>query len=153
MFTSISWNEYLLFTTTALFLYYTFIAVRYYKWELLAIAGISRELPASKQMQLSELKHQFISGETNSGSQPDASSEKNDSISDVLKTEITALLANIPETVSSNALSDLLNAVISKYPSLAQQQRQDLSRFIYEEAGNYFPGLLTQTDVEQLWFG
>jgi hypothetical protein len=153
MFTSISWNEYLFFTTATLFLYYTFIAIRFYKWELLAIAGIRRELPTSKQMQSSDLKRHFISSEPSSGNNAVAIEENKDSISASLKTEITALFANSPETVSLNILSDSLNAVISKYPSLALQQRQDLSRFIYEEAGNYFPGLLKQTDVEQLWFG
>lgn len=139
MFTSISWNEYLSFTFTALFLYYTFIALRFYKWELLAIAGIKRELPATKQLYAADLKRQFI-GEDHATSA-------------TLKSEITALIANSPETISSNTLSDSLNAVIRKYPSLAIQEQQDLSRFIYEEAGAHFPGLLTSTDVEQLWFG
>lgn len=150
MFTSISWNEYFFFTLAILFLYYTFIAIRFYKWELLAITGIKRELPASKQLQSADLKRQFISDGNLSGDYPD---ENNDAISVALKSEITALFANSPETISSNKLSDSLNAILSKYPSRLLQQRQDLSRFIQEEADTYFPGTLSQNDVEQLWFG
>ena len=150
MFTSISWNEYFFFTIATLFLYYTFIAISFYKWELLAITGIKRELPASKQLLSADLKRQFISDGNLSGNHYD---ENNDEIDVALKAEITALFANSPETISSNTLSDSLNAILSKYSSRLLQQRQDLSRFILEESGNYFPGLLSQNDVEQLWFG
>lgn len=150
MFTSISWNEYFFFTLTILFLYYTFIAIRFYKWELLAITGIKRELPTSKQLQSADIKRQIISEGNLLINHPD---ENNDAISVALKSEITALFANSPETISSNKLSDSLNAILSKYPSRLLQQRQDLSRFIQEEADTYFPGILSQKDVEQLWFG
>jgi hypothetical protein len=153
MFTSYSWNDYFIFISTVLFIYYTFIAIRYYKWELLAITGIHRQVPDSKKVHAAELKRQFI---TDNSSQSISSNEPvaNDDVQiTALKSEITALMANSPETISSTILSDSLNAVIRKYPSLAIQQRQDLSRFIYNEAGNYFPGLLSRNDVEQLWFG
>ena len=153
MFTSISWNEYLSFTLTALFFYYTFIAFRFYKWELLAIAGIKRELPSSKQIHTADLKRQLISNDTTDSNPPQNNTANNDAVSISLKTEISALLANSPETISSNILSDSLNAVLSKYSSRLLQQKQDLSRFILEESGKYFPGLLSQNDVEQLWFG
>lgn len=153
MFTSITWNEYFFFTLTILFLYYTFIAIRFYKWELLAITGIKRELPASNQLQTADLRQQFITASSYTDEQMTSAATDSDIINGMAKAEITALFANSPETISSNTLSDSLNAVISKYPSLAMQQRQDLSRFIYDEAGTYFPGLLSQNEVEQLWFG
>lgn len=153
MFTSITWNDYLVFTITVLFFYYTFIAVRYYKWELLALTGIQKELPASKQLLHADLKQQFITDSSYTAHQTNAAVENNEEINEIVKAEITALFANSPETISSNKLSDSLNAILSKYSSRLLQQRQDLSRFILEESGNYFPGLLSQNDVEQLWFG
>lgn len=153
MFTSITWNDYLVFIMTVLFLYYTFIAVRYYKWELLALTGIHKELPVAKQLLHADLKQQFITDSSYTAQQTNAAVENNEEISEIVKAEITALFANSPETISSNKLSDSLNAILSKYSSRLLQQRQDLSRFILEESGNYFPGLLSQNDVEQLWFG
>ena len=153
MFTSISWNEYFFFIAATLFLYYTFIAIRYYKWELLALSGIQRELPAAKQLLHADFKQQFIADSSYIDQQATSEAADNDGISEIVKAEITALFANSPETISSNKLSDSLNAILSKYSSRLLQQRQDLSRFILEESGNYFPGLLSQNDVEQLWFG
>lgn len=153
MFTSITWNEYFFFIVATLFLYYTFIAIRYYKWELLALSGIQRELPASKQVLHADLKQQFIADSSYENHQTSSAATDSDVINGMVKAEITALFANCPETISSNKLSDSLNAILSKYSSRLLQQRQDLSRFILEESGNYFPGLLSQNDVEQLWFG
>jgi len=153
MFTSITWNDYLVFIMTVLFFYYTFIVVRYYKWELLELTGIQKELPATKQLLHTDLKQQFITDSSNADQQATATAADGDVISEIVKAEITALFANSPETISSNKLSDSLNAILSKYSSRLLQQRQDLSRFILEESGNYFPGLLSQNDVEQLWFG
>ncbi|TWI77985.1 hypothetical protein IQ13_4229 [Lacibacter cauensis] len=153
MFTSITWNDYLVFILTVLFLYYTFIAVRYYKWELLALSGIQKELPNSKQLQYVDIKQQFITNSSYTDQQTISAVADNEEISEIVKAEITALFANSPETISSNILSDSLNAILSKYSSRLLQQRLDLSRFILEESGNYFPGLLSQNDVEQLWFG
>lgn len=152
MFTSITWNDYLLFITATLFVYYSIIAIRFYKWELLALTGIRRELKAANELSSTEIKRRFIS-DSYANNNPQAIPAGNDPANAALKSEITALFANGPETVSSDKLSDSLNAVIGKYPSLSIQQWQDLSRFIYEEAGHYFPGLLSQNDVEQLWFG
>ncbi|TWI79040.1 hypothetical protein IQ13_3432 [Lacibacter cauensis] len=153
MFTSITWNEYMVFTITVLFFYYTFIAIRYYKWELLALSGIQRELPAAKQLLHADFKQQFIADSSYIDQQATSEAADNDGIGEIVKAEITALFANSPETISSNTLSDSLNAILSKYSSRLLQQRQDLSRFILEESGTYFPGLLSQNDVEQLWFG
>ncbi len=153
MFTSITWNEYFFFIAATLFLYYTFIAIRYYKWELLALSGIQRELPASNQLQHVDLKQQFITASSYTDEQITSAATDSDVINGIVKAEITALFANSPETISSNKLSDSLNAILSKYSSRLLQQRQDLSRFILEESGTYFPGLLSQNDVEQLWFG
>lgn len=153
MFTSITWNDYLIFTITVLFFYYSFIAIRYYKWELLALSGIQRELPTSKQLLPADLKQQFIADSSYNDQQTTSEAADNDGISEIVKAEITALFANSSETISSNKLSESLNAILSKYSSRLLQQRRDLSRFILEESGNYFPGLLTQNDVEQLWFG
>ncbi|HLP37758.1 hypothetical protein [Lacibacter sp.] len=152
MFTSYSWNDYFIFTITILFAYYTFIAVRYYKWELLALAGVHRQTSGYKQLQAADLKHQFITNSTTEISAGNIAVTEQAFIA-ALKAEITALFANSPETTSSTLLSDSLNAVIRKYPPPSIQQRQDLSRFIYSEANTYFPGLLTENDVEQLWFG
>lgn len=140
-------------TITVLFFYYTFIAIRYYKWELLALSGIQKVLPAAKQLQHADLKQQFITDSTYAVQEPISASADSNRISEIVKAEITALFANSPETISSNKLSDSLNAILSKYSSRLLQQRQDLSRFILEESDKYFPGILSQTDVEQLWFG
>jgi hypothetical protein len=153
MFTSYSWNDYLIFTITFLFVYYSFIAIRYYKWELLALAGIRRQVLGSKQIQAADLKQEFITPNSTTEITAGNTVTTDHPFTVALKSEITALMANSPETISSTILSDSLNVVIRKYPSLSLQQRQDLSRFIYDEAGNYFPGLLSQNDVEQLWFG
>ena len=153
MFTSYSWNDYFTFTITVLFVYYTFIAIRYYKWELLALAGIHRQAPGSKQVQAADLKQQFITTNSTTEIAEGNTVATDRSFTGTLKAEITALFANSPETISSTSLSDSVNAVIRKYPSLALQERQDLSRFIYTEAATYFPGLLAENEVEQLWFG
>lgn len=153
MFSSYTWNDYFIFTLTVLFLYYTFIGIRYYKWELLALAGIHRQSSGFRQEQAADLKQQFISISNNAEVLPGNLTVTDLSFTEALKAEITALFSNSPETISSTLLSDSLNAVIRKYPSLPQPERQDLSRFIYNEATTHFPGLFSENEVEQLWFG
>jgi hypothetical protein len=153
MFTSYSWNDYFIFTGAILFVYYTFIAIRYYKWELLALAGIHRQTPRSKQVQAADLTQQFITTSNTTEVAVGSLAVTEQSFTFALKAEITAFFINSPKTISSNALSESLNAIICKYPSLALQERQDLSRYIYTEAATYFPGLLAENNVEQLWFG
>lgn len=146
MLTSITWEEYLSFVALLLFVYYSFIAFRFYKWELLALAGIKKIDPIAKPLSVAAFKHQFIA-ENDAGS--------NDVLVLLsLKAELSALFSNSSTMITATELISSTRKIIQKYLSTStHDQQQELNHFILTESNQFTPGLLQQKDVEQLWFG
>ena len=146
MLTSITWEEYLSFVALLLFVYYSFIAFRFYKWELLALAGIKKIDPIAKPLSVAAFKHQFIA--ENDVSSNDAS------VLLSLKAELSALFSNSSTMITATELISSMRKIIQKYLSTStHDQQQELNHFILTESNQFTPGLLQQKDVEQLWFG
>jgi hypothetical protein len=148
MFTSITWAEYLSFVVLILFVYYSVVAFRYYKWELLALAGIKRIQPASRSTSVDNIKQQFISENVVSSVSEHATALSS------LKEELSALFANSSEMISATELINQINTIFQKYPAdRVKDCRLELTHFIIHESNVFFPGLVQQDAVEQLWFG
>lgn len=146
MLTSITWEEYLSFVVLLLFVYYSFIAFRFYKWELLALTGIKKIDPIAKPLSVDAFKHQFIT--ENDVSSNDAS------VLLSLKAELSALFSNSSTMITATELISSMRKIIQKYLSTStHDQQQELNHFILTESNQFTPGLLQQKDVEQLWFG
>lgn len=143
MITSISWGEYFFYTVLFLFVYYSIISVIYFKWELLALAGIKRVVHADQPLSTAALKEQFITKD-----------ENDHHVILAIESELHALFNNSSEMISATDLLQSVHKIIQKYPQqTVNAHRNDLTHFIVTESNLIFPGLLGKTEVEQLWFG
>ena len=147
MLNSFSWGEYFTFLAIGLLLYYTAVAVKYFKWELLSLVGIQTEeggllnnvtVPKFSQQSISE------DGEVDG---PD--------ISPVIQAFQDELNAFAEEAKLSNiSREELLNSIVSiaaKYPVLAEDEniptRDDI---ILEGLNNNLSISLSRQELEVL---
>lgn len=143
MFTSITWGEYLFFILLILFIYYSSIAVIYYKWELLALVGI-RRIESAGKISTSTVKDQLLL----------KAGDDDAAVLTSLEHELHALFTNCSDKISETELLQSTSKILQKYPSdKVKVHRKDLQHFINTETNLYFPGLINKQEVEQLWFG
>ncbi len=143
MITSLTWGEYFFYLLLFLFIYYSIVSVLYYKWELLSFAGIKRIDNSTTPLSTAVFKEQFIT-------------KPNDDATILvsLESELHALFTNCSDMIAANVLLQATNKVLHKYPKdLVDAHRKDLGHFILTETNLFFPGLVGEREVEQLWFG
>ena len=61
MLQSISWSQYITAMLFALICYYGYVALKYFRWEILSLIGIKRIEEKGTPISVSEIKKQFTS--------------------------------------------------------------------------------------------
>ncbi len=147
MLNSFSWSEYFTFLAIGLLIYYTTIAVKYFRWELLSLVGIHIE------------ESGLLNNVTVPKFSPQSTSEEDEvdgpDISPVIQAFQDELNAFTEEAKISNlSREELLNSIVSiaaKYPVLAQEEniptRDDI---ILEGLNNNLSISLSRQELEVL---
>ena len=147
MLNSFSWSQYFTFLAIGLLIYYTTIAVKYFKWELLSLVGI--------QTEKSGLLNNITVPKFSQQSTSDDDEVDGPDISPVIQAFQDELNAFAEEADISNlSREELLNSIVliaAKYPVLAQNEniptRDDI---ILEGLNNYLSISLSRKELEVL---
>jgi len=147
MLSSISWSQYFTFIKAALLIYYATVAVKYFKWELLSLAGIQKEeggllnnVTVPKFIQENESEDGDVAG-------PD--------ISPVIQTFQDEMAAYAEEAGITNPareeVLDSIRSIAAKYPVLAEGENASIrDEIILEEINNHLSISLSRQDLTAL---
>jgi hypothetical protein len=150
MFSSISWGQYLTTIVVFLVLYYIYVAFKYFRWEILALIGISKvnndtiAIPSSANNRTTENPEDYL-----------PKPQQNSNIPPLLQPftdEVQAYLIQTENGISKPEIIDALQQLIEKYP-VAQhaEYRSELTYFIAAAVNEKYPQLLQANDISQLW--
>lgn len=152
MFNSISWGQY--FTTVFLFviIYYVYVGIRYYRWEILKLIGIKKvEQNTISISTVSNFKKSF-EAETHADYLPKPEFEID--ISPLVQSFTDEISAYIQGSESATTKSELLHSIqtiVLKYPALKNADyKQELVEFLLGQTNSLYPDLLNQDDVQKL---
>jgi pyruvate/2-oxoacid:ferredoxin oxidoreductase alpha subunit len=150
MFNSITWGQYLVAITLLLVLYYAFVGLKYFRWEILSLIGIKKvdndiiAIPPIKNTKPDENHEDYLPKPP----------QKND-VSPMVQPftdELQAYLNQTENGISKHELTDALQQLIEKYPAAQQAEyRNEVTYFIAASVNVKYPQLLRAIDISQLW--
>ncbi|MEO6136496.1 MAG: hypothetical protein ABIP35_15160 [Ginsengibacter sp.] len=154
MFNSISWWQYFSAIISLLIIYYVIIAIKFYKWEILAIIGIRKIDNATVDtVSLSDLR-KYVSTENHEDYQPKQSGEID--ISPLVQSftdEVAAFLQQADEVeITKEQIANSLQSICSKYPAIKNADcRNELTLSVANKINLKYPNLFQQNDLVRLW--
>ncbi len=154
MFNSITWAQYFLTVTLLLICYYAYTGCRYYRWEILSIIGIKKiDDNVLEKTRLSDFKDLIVT-ENPADYLPKPALEID--ISPLVQSftdEVNAYLNEAANTkVEKKELLNSLQLIASKYSALKEADcKNELLQVVLIETNKYYPNLLQQKDISQLW--
>lgn len=148
MFQTISWGQYISVIALLLFFYYSYVAYRYYKWEVLAVFGIVKIDEPAIKVPLEEIRLSLVT-ENHEDYLPQ--SDVGASVQ-LIQDEIKAYLVTTSGTaISKEDMLDALKAIVAKYPiENLSGQNNVLHQFILTEVGVIHPGVIKSEDIVEV---
>ena len=155
MFNSISWTQYFFALIILLFLFYTIIGFRFYRWELLGFIGI-KKVTADLQDIHEVLNNPIFNDLTDKQemSQPEQTSDSDSSsLLRLLSDEISAYInTEKDESITKDEVLASLKAIFKKYPSIKKLDLQiSMEQELLYEIQLKYPHLIQKNDMEILW--
>lgn len=154
MFNSITWGQYFSIMALLLICYYAVVAFRYFRWEILNLAGIKKV----KDTSISTIPLPPIENMEEPNNQEDYL-PKSVVVTDIspwvqtFKDEVQAYFMeddNIP--IQKKEILNSLQTIASKYPAVKNADCQnELEQFVLTEANLKYPHLLHSNDITPLW--
>lgn len=154
MFNSITWGQYFSTIVFLLVCYYIIIGIRYYRWEILKLIGITKvEVNSLNTRDLSNFKNLTLA-DNHEAYLPNSAEDIDISI--LVKSFIDEVDAYLLEAyqnkIHKNDLLKSLQLIASKYPLLKDADcRKELVHIVLNAANSHFPNLFRLNDVNQMW--
>jgi hypothetical protein len=152
MLHSITWSQYITATIILLLAYYAFVAFKYYRWEILSLAGIKKINTDDNGIPAADLKKQFTSS-NNADYLPKGENETDISpIVQAFKDEVLAYINEAAIVTPKEELLYALQIIAAKYPVLKNADCKDeIVAMVFNAANNKYPNLITPEDMSRLW--
>lgn len=153
MFTFISWGEYITAIVIGLIIYYTYIGLKYFRWEILSLIGVTKT--DDNRVVIPSIANQqgVLKTENPEDYLPKPNLEID--ISPVIQSfteEVQAYIYEAKPHVLQPELLYSLQLIASKYSVLKNAVcRDELLQTVLAEVNKKYPGLLEQNDVSSLW--
>ena len=147
MLSSISWSQYFTFIGVTLLIYYVTVAVKYFKWELLSLAGIQKEEGGLlNNVTIQKFSQQNISEDGEVAGMD---------ISPVIQTFQDEIVAYANEAGTNNPsreeLLGSIRSIAAKYRFLAEDENASTrDEIILEEINNRLLISLSHQDLQSL---
>jgi hypothetical protein len=153
MLNSISWGQYITTIITLLILYYFFVGVKYFRWEILSLIGIKKVEDNKISIPVFGNTNQPVRTENHEDYLPRPNLEID--ISPVVQSftdEVQAYIDEVKPKVPASELLYSLELIGAKYPALKNADcRDELLQMVFTRVNKRYPGLLEQDDVSSLW--
>lgn len=150
MFNSITWGQYLVAVALLLVLYYAFVGLKYFRWELLKLIGIKKVdndiivIPPITNKKPKEIHGDYLP-------KPPQKTDTSTMVQPFTD-EVEAYLNQTENGISKHELTDALQQLIEKHPAAQQAEyRNELTYFIAASVNIKYPQLLRASDIIQLW--
>lgn len=152
MLSSISWSQYLSAVLFVSICYYTYVAYKYFRWEILGLIGIKRAETGTHSIPVTDFKRQ-LTAENHDDYLPKPFDETD--ISPLVNSFIDEVKAYLQAAGRQTTKQELLNSlqqVIQKYPVLLKADCKDeLIQFLFNETNALYPDTVHQQEIQQLW--
>ncbi len=153
MFNSITWGQYFTTLTLLLVCYYSFIGLKFYRWEILNLVGIKKiEESAMSISSVANFKKSF---ETECPEDYLPKPKLEVDVSPVVQSftdEIKAYLQESDSGTHKEALINSIQSIVMKYPVLKNvDYKQELIKFIFDESNEKYPNLLQLNDIKKMF--
>jgi hypothetical protein len=150
MFNSITWGQYLFAVALLLVLYYAFVGLKYFRWEILSLIGIIKVdndtivIPAMPNTKPEEKHEDYLP-------KPPQKTDTSPMVQPFTD-EVQAYLSQTENGITKHELTDALQQLLEKYPAAKNvEYRNELVYFIASSVNAKHPQLLRATDISQLW--
>jgi hypothetical protein len=152
MLHSITWSQYITAMLILLLAYYAFVAFKYYRWEILGLAGIKKLNTDDTGIPVADLKKQFTSS-NHADYLPKGDSETVISpIVQAFTDEVTAFINEAATAAPKEELLYALQIIAAKYPVLKDADcRNEIVALVLNTANNKYPNLIEAEDMNRLW--
>jgi hypothetical protein len=151
MFSSISWGQYISTLATLLLCYYIFVAVKYFRWEILSLIGIKRIDEKSTAIPVAEIKKHFVAS-NHADFLPKDNAEEATVILQPFWDEANAYLAEMKPEAPKEEILFAVKMIMGKYPGLhSAEHKQELETAISGLLAQYYPERFTAADIQYIW--
>ncbi|MBR2647959.1 MAG: hypothetical protein ACRCSM_09825 [Sediminibacterium sp.] len=151
MLQSISWSQYITAMLFALICYYGYVALKYFRWEILSLIGIKRIEEKGTPISVSEIKKQFTSS-NHTDFLPKEYPVDATIIFQPFWDEANAYLAEMKLEAQKEEILFAVKMIVEKYPGLhSAEHKQGLETAISGLIAQYYPERFTATDIQNIW--
>lgn len=153
MLNSISWGQYITAVIILVILYYLYVGFRYFRWEILGLAGIKKVNDDTIAIPAMPIHKSSLQTENPENYLPKPALEID--ISPLVQSFTDEAKAYLQEAAGNIQKEDILSSlqvIAAKYPVLKDADCKDeVIEHVQKEVDKQYPNLLQPGDLNQLW--
>lgn len=151
MLQSISWSQYFSTLLLSIIVYYTYVAYKFFRWEILSLIGIKRIDEKGTFIPVAEIKKQFTSSNHADFLPKDMLFEVNSKLQPFWD-EVNAYLSEIKPQAPKEQICFAIQQILNKYPDLNNtENKAEVEPAISGLLNQYFPEKFTMADIQYIW--
>jgi hypothetical protein len=151
MLQSISWSQYFSTLLLSIIVYYTYVAYKYFRWEILSLIGIKKIDEKGTPIPLAEIKKQFTASNHSDFLPREPLNEVNNLLQQFWD-EVNAYLAEVKPQAPKEEVCFTIEKIVEKYPELnSTEYTTEVESTISGLLNQYFPEKFTVADMQNSW--
>lgn len=151
MLQSISWSQYFSTLLLSIIIYYTYVAYKYFRWEILSIIGIKKIDDKAIAIPVAEIKKQFTASNHADFLPKEPLGEVNGKLQPFWD-EVNAYLAELKPQAPKEEICFAIQKILDKYPDLnSTEYKAEVETTISGLLNQYFPEKFTMADIQYIW--
>lgn len=151
MLQSISWSQYFSTLLLSIIIYYTYVAYKYFRWEILSIIGIKKIDDKAIAIPVAEIKKQFTASNHADFLPKEPLGEVNGKLQPFWD-EVNAYLSEIKPHAPKEQICFAIQQILNKYPDLnSTENKTEVETTISGLLNQYFPEKFTMADIQYIW--
>lgn len=151
MLQSISWSQYISTLLLSIIIYYTYVAYKYFRWEILSLIGIKKIDDKAIAIPVAEIKKQFTASNHADFLPKEMLFEVNSKLQPFWD-EVNAYLSEIKPQVPKEQICFAIQKILDKYPDLNNtENKAEVETTISGLLNQYFPEKFTMADIQYIW--
>ena len=151
MLQSISWSQYLSALLLSAIVYYTYVAYKYFRWEILSLIGIKKVDDKGIAIPVAEIKRQFTASNHADFLPKEMLFEVNSKLQPFWD-EVYAYLSEIKPQAPKEQICFAIKKIFEKYPDLnSTENKAEIETSISGLLNQYFPEKFTVSDIQYIW--
>ena len=151
MLQSISWSQYFSTLLLSIIIYYTYVAYKYFRWEILSIIGIKKIDDKAIAIPVADIKKQFTASNHADFLPREMLFEVNSKLQ-LFWDEVNAYLSEIKPQAPNEQICFAVKKILEKYPDLnSKENKAEAETTVSGLLNQYFPERFTVADIQYIW--